>query len=111
MRYDKPHKLNVMSITIHGLDQTICYCEAKGLAACLTAYAEEVGTEEIMEMGFNPNSGYTYIALENGISICSSMGGDVEYLITNMETGEETFLDSYQDAESCMAVIQDHDEE
>jgi hypothetical protein len=51
-----------------------------------------------MMIGFNPNSGYTYIALENGISICSRMGRDVEYLVTNMENGEETSFDDYYEA-------------
>lgn len=49
-----------------------------------------------MQVGFNENSGYVYIALENGISICSMLGREVEYLITNFEDGEETFFDEYE---------------
>ena len=50
-----------------------------------------------MEVGFNPNSGYVYIALENGIQICSSFGQSVEY-ITFDPTGEnEMFFDNFQD--------------
>ena len=52
-----------------------------------------------MEVGFNSRSGYVYIALENGISICSMLGRDVEYLVTDFETGEEFFFDEYSEAE------------
>lgn len=50
--------------------------------------------------GFNHNSGYVYLALENQISICSCFGQDVEYLVTDFETGEEFFYDSFEEAES-----------
>jgi hypothetical protein len=57
--------------------------------------------EDIMEggIGFNPNSGYVYIALENGISICSNMGRDIEYLVTDFNNGEEYFFDTYEEAQ------------
>jgi len=51
---------------IHNLDNP-AYCEAMGLSNVFKAYAEECSREDIMEVGFNPNSGYVYIALENGI--------------------------------------------
>jgi hypothetical protein len=87
-------------LTIYGFSNSICYCESMGLSNCLKEYAS-IG-EDIMEIGFNPNSGYVYIALENGISICSSFGGEVEFLVTNAEDGEETFFDIYEDAEQFM---------
>ena len=71
------------------------YCEAKGLGIVWTAYADECSQESIFQVGFNPNTGYVYIALENGISICSCMGQRVEYLATDFETGEESFFDNY----------------
>ena len=49
-------------------------------------------------IGFNASSGYVYIALENCVTIASSMGQDVVYLITNFDTGHEEFLDSYEEA-------------
>jgi hypothetical protein len=78
----------------------MCYLEALGMSKIFEAYAS-IG-EEIMEdgIGFNPNSGYVYIALENGISICSMLGRDVEYLVTNFEDGEEYFFDTYAEAEA-----------
>lgn len=88
-------------LTINGFaTNNIAPCEAMGLSKCFEAYAS-IG-EEIMEdgIGFNPNSGYVYIALENGISICSMLGNDVEYLVTNMKNGEEHFFDTYEEANS-----------
>tara|TARA_R100001443_G_C3330288_1_gene172169 strand:- start:700 stop:987 length:288 start_codon:yes stop_codon:yes gene_type:complete len=76
------------------------YCEAQGLAKVHQAHADNSVGEEIIEIGFNANSGYVYIALENGISICSMLGQEVEYLVTDFEDGTEYFLDSYQEAEN-----------
>ena len=83
---------------IEGIKDTIAYTEALGFSKVFEAYAEETGSEDIMEIGFNANSGIVYIALENGISICSMLGRNVVYLVTNMEDGEETFFDIYEDA-------------
>ena len=88
------------TLTIHGFDSSsMCYLEALGMSKVFEAYAS-IG-EDMMEggIGFNPQSGYVYIALENGISICSMLGRDVEYLVTNMNNGEEHFFDSYEKAE------------
>jgi hypothetical protein len=92
----------------NNFSNSIAYCEAKGISKCFLAYAEYVGMEDIMEIGFNPNSGYTYIALENGISICSGLGRDVEYLVTNFYNGEEYFFDSYEEA---VTKIENNEEE
>jgi hypothetical protein len=82
---------------IHNLE-TPAYCEAMGLSKVWKAYADECSREDIMQVGFNENSGYVYIALENGVTIGSCMGQDVEYITTDFETGEETFYNSYQEA-------------
>lgn len=92
---------NIQTITIHGFDShSLCYLEALGMSKVFEAYAS-IG-EEIMEdgIGFNPHSGYVYIALENGVSICSMLGRDVEYLVTNFNDGEERFFDTYEEAET-----------
>jgi hypothetical protein len=86
------------NITINGISESIAYCEAKGLSKVFLDYADECSREDIMEVGFNHNSGYVYIALENGISICSNMGQKVEFLVTNFNNGEETFYDNYKEA-------------
>jgi hypothetical protein len=72
------------------------YCEAMGLSKVWKAYAEECSREDIMQVGFNENSGYVYIYLENGITIGSCMGQDVEYIISDEE--EEKFFKSYYEA-------------
>jgi hypothetical protein len=86
------------SIEIIGLNESIAFCEAKGLSNCFNAYAENCSGESIMAIGFNPNSGYTYIALENGISICSMLGQEVEYLTIDFETRKEMFFNTYEEA-------------
>lgn len=48
--------------------------------------------------GFNKMSGYVYIALENGVTICSRFGQEIEYLVTDYETGEEYFYETYEEA-------------
>ncbi|MFN5250917.1 MAG: hypothetical protein ACK5DE_07695 [Bacteroidota bacterium] len=93
------------TLEIHNVSDSIPYCEAQGLANCFQAYADECAGESIMNVGFNPNSGCVYIALENGISICSMLGSGVEYLVTNFEDGEETFLESYGEAEQLLASM------
>jgi hypothetical protein len=62
------------------------------------AYKDYAADEDIMECGFNKQSGYVYIALENGISIASCFGQDVDYITYNFETGEEGFFDTYEEA-------------
>jgi len=62
------------------------------------AYRNECWNEPIMECGFNQNSGYVYIALDNGISIASCFGQSVDYIVTDFETGDEYFLDTYNEA-------------
>jgi hypothetical protein len=64
------------------------------------AFQDNAWGEEIMECGFNQNSGYVYIALENGISIASCFGQSVDYIVYDYETGEEHFFDTYEEAEN-----------
>jgi len=83
------------------------FCELQGFSKCFKAYADFFAGEYVLDggIGFNSNSGYTYIALENGICICSMLGADVEYLITNIETGEETFFDNHEEAEDLLSTL------
>lgn len=88
------------SIQINGFRyQSIAYCEAIGLSKCFEAYAKHCTSDNIMEIGFNENSGYTYIALEyEPITICSMLGREVEYLVTDFDNGEEYFFETYEEA-------------
>jgi len=96
-------------LEIFGLsNDNIAYAEAMGLSEVFEAYAEnsaEAGA--IMEIGFNPNSGYVYIALENGISIVSNFGSYVEYLVSDLNNGEEYFFDTYDEALDNLDFIND----
>ena len=99
---------NIQQITINGFDShSLCYLEALGMSKIFEAYAS-IG-EEILEdgIGFNPNSGYVYIALENGISICSMLGREVEFLVTDFYNGEERFFDNYEEALNFDCTIED----
>jgi hypothetical protein len=94
--------MNNSTLTNHNFNgNTIPYCEAQGLAKVFQAYADYCVNESIMDggIGFNENSGYVYLALDNGITICSMLGNDVEYLIFNFDTGNEIFFDNYDEAE------------
>lgn len=78
---------------------SLAHLEAKGLAKCYEAYAEYLAGENILEVAFNENSGYVYIALETvEITIGSHLGKDVEFICTDYETGEEFFFDEYDEA-------------
>ena len=68
------------------------------LEIVIREYNNNARGEEIMETNFNSESGYVYIALENGIQIASSFGQDVEYIIFDFESGEEHFYETYTDA-------------
>jgi len=70
------------------------------------AYKGNAFQEPILECGFNKYSGYVYIALENGISIASCFGQSVDYIITDFETGEESFYDNYSAALYHLETIQ-----
>ena len=88
-----------MAINIQGFKvNRMAAMEAEGLANCFQAYAENTAIENIEEIGFNENTGYIYIALENGVSIASAFGNEVEYIVTDFETGEEYFCETYDEA-------------
>lgn len=85
------------------------FCELQGFSKCFQSYADNFAGEDVTDggIGFNSNSGYTYIALENSITICSMLGREVEYLITNSNTGEETFFDTPEQAEEFLTTLND----
>jgi len=90
---------NYNPIEIHGFENnSIAAMEASGLSKCFDFYADHFAGYDIMEIGFNPNSGYVYIALEGeNVTICSAFGKAVELLVTNFEDGEEIFFDTYDE--------------
>lgn len=85
----------MQTIPFNFKNHRIAQLEAKGLSKCFAAYAEHSAWEDILEVGFNPNSGYTYIALESGLTIASMLGRDVEYIVFDGDTEEELFFATY----------------
>ena len=83
---------------IMNLYGSFAYLESVGLSKVFAAYAENAAGEDINSIGFNENSGYVYIFLENGVSICSCLGQTVEYLTVNSWTDEEQFFNTYDEA-------------
>lgn len=68
----------------------------------LNEYRKYCFSEHIESVGFNENSGYVYIYLQNGISIASCFGQSVDYIINDPETEEEIFLDTYEEAKEYL---------
>jgi hypothetical protein len=81
------------------MENSFAYLESIGKSKVWMAYAENFSCVEILEEGFNPNSGYVYLYLEIGVTIASLVGGDVEFIIYDEETDAERFFDSYQELE------------
>jgi hypothetical protein len=76
---------------------SVAYLEAVGKSKIWMAYAENFAGEEIMQEGFNPNSGYVYIALKNGVTIASAFGQAVDFIIYDEESEEEKFYSTFEE--------------
>lgn len=76
---------------------SIGYSDAISKSIVWRAYAIYFGGEEIMEEGFNMNSGYMYISLENGVTIASAFGQAVDFIIYDDENEQEIFFDSIEE--------------
>jgi hypothetical protein len=81
------------------------YLESKSLSKLWESYSENCPCEDIFEVGFNENSGYVYIALESNITLVSSFGQDVEFLVTDFDSGEETFFETIDEAQDKLEEI------
>jgi len=79
--------------------------DIKSIDIVIDAYKKFADGEHIEFSGFNTSTGYVYIALENGVQIISNFGQEVEFLVTDMETGEEFFLDTYEQAQRQVTKI------
>ena len=91
------------NLELKNINENIAYCEAMGFALCFASYAKNCSQESILEIGFNPNSGYVYIALENGITICSAFANVVEFLVIDALTYNEEFYETYEEAEDSIS--------
>jgi hypothetical protein len=73
------------------------YSDAMSKSIVWAAYAEYFSGEEIMDEGFNINSGYVYLALEMGVTIASAFGQDVEFIVYDNDTEEEKFFSTFEE--------------
>ena len=79
------------------MNTTLGYLDAKSKSIVWAAYAENFAGEEIIEEGFNINSGNVYIALENGVTIASAFGQAVDFYVYDFETGDEFAFESIEE--------------
>ena len=86
---------------------TMGYMDIESMHIVIKTYRDLDSNEYIMDggTGFNTNSGYVYIALENGITLASCFGQSVDYIVTDYETGEEYFYDTYEEADNRLCVL------
>ena len=89
---------------VYNLNSVALY-EARGLAKCWEAYAKHATNEGVMVMGVNDHTGYVFLMLENGITIGSQFGKDVEFIIFDCEADDELFFDDYEEAYNNSNVI------
>jgi hypothetical protein len=75
------------------------YSEARSKSIVWAAYAEHFAGEEIMEEGYNVNSGYVYIALENGVTIASGFNRLPEFIVYDFDMDYEFIFESIEELE------------
>lgn len=76
---------------------SLAYLDAKSKSIVWAAYAEHFAGEEIMEEGFNINSGNVYIALENGVTIASSFGYAADFYVYDFDNDFEFAFESIEE--------------
>ena len=79
--------------------------DKKSLELVWKAYNDTRLNEDIFEIGFNLDSGYVYIALENNISIASCFGQSVDFIVTDYENGDEFYFDTYNEAHNKLEKL------
>ena len=80
--------------------------EANALTTLFSVYAESDLIDEPMIFGYNTWSGYYYIAFENiSLQIVLTYRGDVMFMTTDFETGEEEYFDTEEEAMEHLATL------
>lgn len=81
--------------------------DANALATLFSVYAQSDLAGEYICFGHNNWSGYYYIAFENlSVSIVLTPRGDVMWMTTNLENGEEEFFDTEEEAIEYLVTIE-----
>ena len=80
--------------------------EANALTTLFSVYAESDLAGESICFGYNNWSGYYYIAFENiSLQIVLTSRGDVMFMTTDFETGEEELFDTEEEAMEHLATL------
>ena len=78
-----------------------CLWNKQRFVKILQAYNQYASDDSVFEVWYNKRSGYVYIALDNWISIAEALN-EVEYIVYNFETEEETFFKNYEEAKKIL---------
>lgn len=97
MHHNQKHTMNQ--------NTNFAYLDAMSKAIVWNAYAENFACEEILDEGFNINSGYVYLALECGVTLASCFGQPCEFIIYDNEKDEELFFDSAHEANAYLNQV------
>lgn len=78
---------------------SLCFGDLQRFNNVLTSYIALEDYPSIMEnwVGYNSNSWYAYIALENWVTIWEAFNW-IEYIVSNYENWDEFLFDEYKEA-------------
>ena len=81
--------------------------DAEALATLFSVYAQSNLAGEYICFGHNDWSNYYYIAFENiSLQIVLTPRGDVMFMTTDFENGEEEYFDTEEEAMEHLATIE-----
>jgi len=100
------NQLNIRNLDCNNINSIT----ASSIAKCFEEYNKRFADESIIEHGigiwdcyFDPNNGKICIVLENGVTIASTKGQDIYYIVTDPETDEERTFYYYQDVDDFIS--------
>jgi hypothetical protein len=102
----KTKKMSNYNFNLSGPKEFINYLGSSDLHSfilCLEAYNNLSGydKEPIEDIGFNQHSGYVWLYMESGITICSKFGQSVIYMFTDDDGQEHEFTTHFEACEFC----------
>jgi len=88
--------------------EVVSYAQANALSVLFDVYKHTDACSELepMTFGYNTWSGYYYIAFENiSLSIVLTPRGDVMFMTTDFENGNEEYFDTEEEAMEHLATL------
>jgi hypothetical protein len=80
--------------------------DANALTTLFSVYAQSDLAGECICFGYNDWTGYYYIAFENiSLQIVLTYRGDVMFMTTDFETGEEEYFDTEEEAMEYLDTV------